>query len=64
MSFELIPLPISIIFVFVFGLACLTVLWKLRKRSNIFSVLFKVSIIVVILLFIILLYSIITSMLV
>jgi hypothetical protein len=64
MGFDLIPLPISIIFVFVFGLVCMAVLWKLRKRSKIYSLLFSASLIAVMLLFIALLYSIITTMLV
>jgi hypothetical protein len=63
MAVELIPFPISIIFVFVFGLVCIAVLWKLRQRGKVYSILFKASLIIGILLFAALLYSIITSML-
>ena len=45
MAFELIPFPISIIFVLVFVIAWLAVLWKLRKTGKIYSILFKLSVI-------------------
>jgi hypothetical protein len=63
MTLELIPFPISILFVVVFGLACMAVLWKLRERGKIYSILFKASLIIGILLLVALLFSIITGML-
>jgi hypothetical protein len=62
MVFPLIPNPLSILFLFVFGFACLAVLWKLRKRSKIYSLLFKTALIVVTFFFIVLLYSVITML--
>jgi hypothetical protein len=61
MAFELIPFPISIIFVLVFGVVCLVVLWKLRKRGKFYSILFKLSFIAGVLLSVLLLYSVIAS---
>jgi hypothetical protein len=63
MAFELIPFPISIIFVLVFGVACIAVLWKLRKTGKIYSILFKVSAIAGIILLVIFLYEIIANLL-
>jgi hypothetical protein len=62
MPFQLIPAPISIIFILVFGFACMAVLWKLRKTGRIYSILFNVSATVGVLLVVILLYGIITNM--
>jgi hypothetical protein len=62
-SFELIPFPISILFVLVVGLAFIAVLWKLRKTGRIYSVLFRVSVIAGIILLALFLYEIITNML-
>ena len=45
MAFEIIPFPISIIFVLVFAIAWLAVLWKLRKTGKIYSIMFKLSVI-------------------
>ena len=63
MALDLIPLPISIIFVVVFGLACIAALGKLRKRGKIYAILFNASLIIAVLVFVALLYSTITSML-
>lgn len=63
MAFELIPFPISILFVLVFVLAFMAVLWKLRKTGKIYSVLFKVSAVAGIILLGIFLYEIIANML-
>ena len=57
MALELIPLPISILFVIVLGLVCMAVLFKLRKSGKVYSVLFKVSLIIIVLLLVALLYS-------
>jgi hypothetical protein len=57
MAFELIPYPISIIFVIVFYLAIVAVLGKLRKRGKIYSVLFMASVIGGILLIITFIFS-------
>jgi hypothetical protein len=62
-SFELIPFPISILFVLVVGLAFIAVLWKLRKTGRIYSVLFRVSVIAGIILLALFLYEIIKNML-
>jgi len=62
MALDLTPLPISIIFVVVLGLVCMTVLWKLRKRGKIYSILFNASILIVILLLVVFLYSTIMGM--
>jgi hypothetical protein len=51
MAFQLIPFPISIIFVLVFGVAFMAVLWKLRRTGKIYSFLFKASAIAVVILF-------------
>jgi hypothetical protein len=63
MAFNLIPFPISILFVVVFGLAWIVVLWKLRERGKVYSILFRASLIIGIFLIVALLYSIMTSML-
>ena len=57
MELELIPLPISILFVAVLAVVCMAVLFKLRKRGKVYSLLFKVSLIIIILLLVALLYS-------
>jgi len=45
MAFQLITLPISIIFVLVFAIASITVLYKMRKEAKIYRFLFDVTII-------------------
>jgi hypothetical protein len=62
MAFQLIPFPISIIFVLVFGIAWIVVLWKLRRTGKIYYFLFKISIIAGVILIIAFLYGIIVSM--
>ncbi len=57
MAFELIPFPISILFVLVFVIAWLAVLWKLRKTEKIYSILFKLSVIAGIILMIAFIYG-------
>ena len=57
MELELIPLPISILFVAVLGIVSIAVLFKLRKRGKVYSILFKASLIIVLLILIALLYS-------
>jgi len=47
MAYNLIPLPISIIFIIVFGIAWLLVLWKMRKRGKVYSLLFWLSAVLV-----------------
>jgi cytochrome b561 len=59
MAFELIPFPISIIFVLVFGVAAIAVLWKFRKRGKIYALLSNISLILGIIVFALLFYSII-----
>jgi 4-hydroxybenzoate polyprenyltransferase len=63
MAFQLIPFPISIIFAIVFVFVCIAILWKLHKKEKIYSILFKASLIVGILLFIALIFSIAQNML-
>jgi hypothetical protein len=62
MALELIPFPISIIFALVFVTAWLAVLWKLRKTGKIYSILFKLSIIVGAILIVAFIYGIIANM--
>jgi hypothetical protein len=61
MAFELIPFPISIIFVLVFVIAWLAVLWKLRKTGKIYFILFKLSVIAGAILIIAFIYGIIAN---
>ena len=63
MAFELIPFPISILFVLVFAVAWMVVLWKLRRSGKIYSILFKASLAAAVVLFVAILYTIITNML-
>ncbi len=58
MAFELIPFPISIIFVLVFVIAWVAILWKLRKTGKIYSILFKLSVIAGVILIIAFIYGI------
>jgi len=62
MALQLIPFPISIIFVLVFGIAWIVVLWKLRRTGKIYYFLFKISIIAGVILIIAFLYGIIVSL--
>lgn len=43
MELDLIPFPISIIFVIVFAVVWMIVLWKLRRTAKIYSILYRVS---------------------
>ena len=63
MAFQLIPFPISILFVLVFGLACMAILWKLPRTRKIYSNLFKAGAIVGIILIVIFFYEILANML-
>ena len=60
MALQLIPLPIAIPFIVVFGVAWLVVLWKLRGRGKVYSFLFAIS---VVLLFVVILLYVIASVL-
>jgi len=64
MAFELIPYPISAIFVVVFGFAWIVVLYKLRRRGKVYSILFRASLIIGILLIAVLLFSVTANMLI
>jgi len=46
MAFQLIPFPISIIFVLAFGAAVIVILWKLRKKGKAYRMLSNISLIV------------------
>ncbi len=61
MAFELIPFPISILFVLVFGVVWMVVLWKLRRKARIYSILFKISLFAILALLIIFIYTILTK---
>ena len=63
MAYELIPFPLSLLFVLVVGVAYMAVLWKLRKTGKIYSILFKISAIVGTILLIVFFYVIMESML-
>ncbi len=58
MSYQLIPYPISIIFLLVFGFVWLIILWRLRKKGRVYSVLFGLS---VAFLFVVLLFFVVGS---
>jgi hypothetical protein len=47
MAYNLIPLPISIVFIIVFGIAWLLVLRKMHKRGKMYSFLFWLSVVLV-----------------
>lgn len=61
MPYNLIPFPISILFIVVFGLAWITITWKLRKKGRFYSILFKLSLIIIVLFFVLIFYSIIAN---
>jgi hypothetical protein len=63
MAFELIPFPISILFVLVVALVFMAVLWKLRKTGKIYFILFWVSAIAGLILLAIFFYELISNML-
>ena len=63
MAYELIPFPLSLLFVLVAGVAYMVVLCKLRKTGKIYSILFKISAIVGTILLIVFFYVIMESML-
>jgi len=46
MAFELIPFPISILLILVFGVAFIVVLWKIRKNGRIYLILSNLSLII------------------
>jgi hypothetical protein len=62
MAFELIPFPISILFVLVFGVAAMAVLWKLRKRGKVYLILSNLSLILGIMVLALIFYLIITTL--
>jgi hypothetical protein len=62
MAYQLIPFPLSLLFVLVAGLAYMAVLWKLRKTGRIYSILFRASAIAGIILLVIFLYEITANM--
>ena len=57
MAFELIPFPISIIFIIIFAVVWMIVLWKLRRSAKIYSILYRVSALVWIILFVLIFYE-------
>jgi hypothetical protein len=57
MELQLIPFPISIIFVIVFAVVWMIVLRKLSKTAKIYSILFRVSALVLIILFVLIFYE-------
>lgn len=61
MAFELIPFPISTIFVLVFGVAVIAVLWKLRRRGKVYLLLSNISLIVGVIVLMLIVYSILTG---
>jgi len=63
MAFQLIPFPISLLFVLVFAVVWIVVLWKLRRTGKIYSFLFRASAIAVVILFAVILYTVIIQML-
>ncbi len=63
MAFELIPFPLSGLFVLVAGLAFMAILWKLRKTGRIYSIIFKASAVVGVIIVVMFFYEIMTKML-
>ena len=63
MAFQLIPFPISIIFILLFCFVFIAMLWKLREKGKMYSILFKASLVVGTLLFVALIFSIAKNML-
>jgi hypothetical protein len=63
MAFELIPFPLSALFVLVAGLVFVAILWKLRKTGRIYSIIFKASAILGIIMIVLFLYEIVANML-
>ena len=61
MAYELIPFPISILFILVFAVVWIVVLWKLRRKAKIYSILFKISLFATLALLLIFVYSILTK---
>ena len=57
MAFELIPFPISVLFIAVFFVAFELVLWKLRKKGRFYSILFDASIVLALIVFISIIFS-------
>jgi hypothetical protein len=62
MAFQIIPFPISILFVLVFGVAAIAVLWKLRKRGKVYLILSNISLILGAIVLALLFYLIITTL--
>ena len=62
MAYELIPYPISIIFLGVFWVAVMLVLWKLRTKGKIYFILYLVGMAITILLGVIVGYLLVASM--
>ncbi len=56
MALDLIPYPLSILFALALGFACTVILWKMRKRAKIFSLLFYVVLVFELVLALIVLY--------
>ncbi len=63
MAYQLIPFPLSLLFVLIFGIAYFVALWKLRRIARVYSILFKISIIAGIILIIAFFYGIIANIL-
>jgi len=61
MAFQLIPLPISILFILVLAVVSLLVLYKLKRKARIYSWLFKASLGAIVVLLVVLVYSLLTS---
>ncbi|HYA77356.1 MAG TPA: hypothetical protein VEF91_01425 [Verrucomicrobiae bacterium] len=57
MSYNLIPFPISIVVTFVFGVAWISISWKLRNKGKIYSLIFYLSLIAILSFFTIIVYS-------
>ena len=62
MAFELIPFPLSVLFVLAAGLAFMAILWKLRKTGRIYSIIFKASAVVAVIIIVMFFYEIMANM--
>ena len=61
MAFELIPFPLSVLFILVFEAAFIAVLWKLRNRGKIYFWLSNLSLVLGVFVLVLLVYSVVAG---
>ena len=62
MAFQLITLPISIIFVLVFAVASIAILYRMRRTARIYRFLFNATVIGIVALLVLFVYSILITL--